>query len=62
MVRKYVAETVYNAFVKPIVKTFESFCAALIKASIDTAKKDPETVNKIARILLFIKKLKFNWY
>ena len=34
--------------------TFESYCAARISASIKTAKKDPDTVNKIAFILLFI--------
>ena len=31
-----------------------SYCALLINDSIKTAKKDPDTVNKIAFILLFI--------
>ena len=39
---------------KPIVKTFESYCAARINTSIKTAKKDADRVNKIALILLFI--------
>ena len=38
----------------PIVKTFESYCAARINASIKTAKKDADKVKKIALILLFI--------
>ena len=39
---------------KPIVYTFESYCAALINASINTAKNDAEIVNRTALILLFI--------
>ena len=46
MVRKYVAETVYNAFVKPIVKTFTKKQKTTGEGAIKSVKPGTKLIQK----------------